>query len=101
MRRGEPFPRDPRPSGVDAAEALLITMAGLLAAGRSRPLHADAVVPAMVTVAAKPKSVQVSPAVIGSEPAGSGPIPLDKGQIFIKGSGEEKRPVFVQTSATR
>lgn len=130
MRRGEPFPRDPRPSGVlTRRQALLITMAGLLAAGQSRPLHADAVVPAMVTAAAKPKSVQVFTGtgagdkdgrdwqnampigalnkalgrarpgagfLIGSEPAGGGPIPLDKGQILIKVSGEEERPVFVQ-----
>ena len=32
---------------------------------------------------------------IGFDPAG-GPIPLDQGQILIKVSGEEKRPVFVQ-----
>ena len=32
---------------------------------------------------------------IGFDPAGE-PIPLDKGQIVIKVSGEEKRPVFVQ-----
>jgi len=32
---------------------------------------------------------------IGFDPAG-GPIPLDEGQILIKVSGEEERPVFVQ-----
>ena len=32
---------------------------------------------------------------IGFDPAG-GPIPLDEGQILIKVSGEEARPVFVQ-----
>ena len=61
MRRGEPFPRDPRPSSVlTRRQALLITMAGLLTAGQWLPLRADAVVPATATAAAKPKSVQVS-----------------------------------------
>ena len=32
---------------------------------------------------------------IGFDPA-DGPIPLDRGQVLIKVSGEEKRPVFVQ-----
>ena len=32
---------------------------------------------------------------IGFDPA-DGPIPLDQGQVLIKVSGEEKRPVFVQ-----
>ena len=60
MRRGEPFPRDPRPSSVlTRRQALLITMAGLLTAGQSHRLYADALVPATVTAAAKPKSVQV------------------------------------------
>ncbi|HJR22529.1 MAG TPA: right-handed parallel beta-helix repeat-containing protein [Dongiaceae bacterium] len=104
-------------------------MAGLLTAGQSRPLHADALVPATVTAAAKPKSVQVFTGagagdkdgrdwqnampigalnkalgrarpgagfLIGFEPAGGRSIPLDKGQILIKVSGEEERPVFVQ-----
>jgi hypothetical protein len=35
---------------------------------------------------------------IGSDPAGE-PIPLDAGQIVIKASGEDERPVFVQVGA--
>jgi hypothetical protein len=130
MRRGGPLPRDPRPSSVlTRRQALLITMAGVLAAGQSRRLYADAVVPATVMAAAKPKSVQMvtgagagdkdgrdwqnampigalnkalgrarpgASFLIGFEPAGGGSIPLDKGQLLIKVSGEEEHPVFVQ-----